>query len=79
MSMPGFTADVTLYHASENYRGADAGEGVGRGNVVVPQLPRWLKCGLAILGETAACLSGAFTAECIAAGTTALDICTDDD
>jgi hypothetical protein len=37
MSMPGFTADVTLYRASENYRGAVAREGAGSGNVVIPQ------------------------------------------
>ena len=38
MSMPGFTADVTLYRASENHRAAVAREGVGRGNVVIAQL-----------------------------------------
>jgi hypothetical protein len=39
MSMPGFTADVTIYSARENYRGAFAREGVGRIDVVIPQLP----------------------------------------
>ena len=35
MSMPGFTADATIYRASANYRGAASTEGVGR--VVIPQ------------------------------------------
>ena len=39
MSMPGFTADATLYRAGENYKGAPARQGVGRGNAVIPQEP----------------------------------------
>ena len=55
MSMPGFNADVTLYRASENYRGAVAGEGVARGDVVIPQFRMSTPCAVAISLATSIC------------------------
>ena len=55
MSMPRFTADLTLYRASENYGGAVAGEGVGSGDVVIPQLRISTPCGVALSLATSIC------------------------
>jgi hypothetical protein len=74
MNMPGFTAGISLYKHTTSYRMTAGGNGYELSGVV-PQLPKWVKCGAAILAETAACLGGPNPA-CIGAAAAALDICT---
>lgn len=73
VKVPGFTAEMSLhqcrtpFYVMVNSMGSDV-------SGVIPQMPKWLKCTLAISAQTAACLGGPNPA-CLAAAAAALDVC----
>jgi hypothetical protein len=57
MNIPGFTAEISLYKHGTSYRMWAGGSG-NDSSRVIPQLPKWFKCGVAIAAQTAACAAG---------------------
>ena len=52
--VPGFDAEAALDRRTNDYRLA-ANRSTTEGQVIVPQLPRWLKCIGAVAGAAATC------------------------
>jgi hypothetical protein len=74
-NMPGFTAEDALDSRGPSSPRKGRAIDAMNNDVVVPQLPRWLKCAAYITAEVGACLEGP-NPVCIAAGAKALDACT---
>jgi len=72
-TMPGFAGEVSLNRRTTRFAMTQTELG-NSSSEVVPQLPKWLRCGLAIGAETAACLGGPNPA-CIAAALNAVNVC----
>jgi len=72
-TMPGFVGEAALTRRTTRFAMTKTELG-NSASEVVPQLPKWLKCGLAIAAETAACLGGPNPA-CIAAAFNAANVC----
>ncbi len=79
LNMPGFNAEAVFYRTSNHYRLTAGGANTGE-QVVIPQMPKWFRCGMAVLGAGAACsltaLSGPIgLAACAAATAAATAVC----
>jgi len=78
-TLPGFSAETALAGASDPYRSAGWRSGPG-GQVVVPQLFKWLRCAAAVTGAAATCSLTAVSgpvglAACAAATAGAAAVC----
>ena len=75
-NLPGLSAESSLYTRGTPYQMA-AGRGVGHGaTVVIPQLPRSLRCGVALAAADAICRVASASA-CIGALIRAERVCED--
>ena len=75
LTIPGFTAEISLSHHTTSYRMLASGN-VNASSSVIPQLPKWLKCAIAIGLEAALCTPGPQAAGCIPAAVAAINACT---
>ena len=75
-NVPGFSAAMSLSSGARFQERGAAERGISNPNVVVPQMPKWFRCAVAIAAETAACLGGP-NPVCIIAAAKALDTCVD--
>jgi len=69
-NVPGFSANASLSDTSHHSRTNVKWERT-QIDTVIPQMPKWFKCAVAIGAETAACLGGPNPA-CIGAAATAI-------
>lgn len=79
INMPGFSAETSLYKNRPTYR-MMAGVNSNDPSAIIPQLPKFIKCPLAIAGAAAACSASALAGPagllaCAAATAAATDAC----
>lgn len=75
VNIPGFTAECSFFTEKGSYCLGGGGNG-SEMSIIIPQLPGWFKCGLAMSAQLAACAS-AITPACVAATITAMRVCGD--
>jgi hypothetical protein len=78
-SFPGFSAEA-VFGKTGNYYGLEARSVHTSEQVVIPQLPKWLRCAAAVVGAAATCeltaaAGPAGWAACAAATTAATAVC----
>lgn len=75
--LPGFVADASLSVPRTPFRMTARCNDIGLSGVI-PQMPKWFKCAVAIAAETAACAAGGpLDPLCLIAAAKAVDVCID--